>query len=244
MRFRELFGTDKPVIAMLHLKADGNMGMLERAKAETRCYLEHGVDALLVENYFGTAGDCARVLSWLKREHPDVIYGLNVLGDTRRAFELAETNNARFIQIDSVCGHLPPQADEPYAEALNALRMQSGVAVLGGVRFKYQPVYSGRSLEEDLLLGKQRCDAIVVTGDETGKATPIEKMRRFRNVIGSFPLVMGAGMAPDAVEEVFRCCDGAIVGSWFKDGHRDSGNVNPDYVRAFMEKKGEVSGNC
>lgn len=244
MKFRELFGTCKPVIAMLHLKADGNMGMLERAQAESRCYLEHGVDALLVENYFGSATDCEAVLSWLRREHPHTIYGLNILGDTRRAFELAETYNARFIQIDSVCGHLPPQADEPYAEALNALRRQFGVAVLGGVRFKYQPVYSGRSMGEDLLLGKQRCDAIVVTGDETGKATPIEKMRKFRNVIGSFPLVMGAGMAPDAVEETFRCCDGAIVGSWFKDEHRDSGNVNPDYVREFMEKKREVSGNC
>ena len=112
MTYRELFGKSKPVMAMLHLKGNPEEDMLRRAQEETRCYLENGVEALVVENYFGSAQDCEMVLAWLQQEYPQVIYGVNILGDYRKAFELAERYNARFIQIDSVCGHLKPKDDE------------------------------------------------------------------------------------------------------------------------------------
>lgn len=237
MKFNDLFGSRKPVMAMLHLKSDARMSMLERAQAEARCYLENGVEALLVENYFGSADDCETVLAWLQREYPHVIYGVNILGDFERAFELADKYNARFIQIDSVCGHLKPGSDAIYEQKLNALRRTSDAAVLGGVRFKYQPIRSGRTVEEDLAFGVRRCDAIVVTGAGTGMTTPIQKVIEFRQVLGDFPLIMGAGVTPDTLDETFRYCDGAIVGSYMKDGHRDVGDVNAGYVKEFMARK-------
>lgn len=237
MKFEQLFGNKKPVMAMLHLKADEKMSMLERAQAEARCYLENGVEALVVENYFGSADDCEAVLAWLQKEYPQAIYGVNILDSYERAFELADRYNARFIQIDSVCGHLKPEADMRYAEKLNALRRQSGAVLLGGVRFKYQPVRSGRTDEEDLQLGMQRCDAIVVTGEGTGMVTPMEKVRQFRKAIGEFPLIMGAGVTPEAMGDTFAYCDGVIVGSYFKENHKDFCDVYPPYVEAFMAQK-------
>ena len=237
MKFNELFLGRKPVMAMLHLKSDSRLGMLERAQEEARCYLENGVDALLVENYYGSASDCEAVLAWLQKAYPRAIYGVNILGDYSCAFELADKYNARFIQIDSVCGHLKPAADAAYAAHLNELRSRTNAVVLGGVRFKYQAVKSGRSVEEDLLLGMQRCDAIVVTGEGTGMTTPIQKVLAFRQTIGEFPLVMGAGVTPSTLEETFRYCDGAIVGSYMKDQHKDIGEVNAGYVREFMAQK-------
>ena len=71
------------------------------------------------------------------------------------------------------------------------MRQKSRAAVLGGVCFKYQPVCSGRTLEEDLQLGMQRCDAIVVTGEDTGRPTPPDKLYAFREIVGDFPLVVG-----------------------------------------------------
>ena len=114
------------------------------------------------------------------------------------------------------------------------MRAGCGAAVLGGVRFKYQPVLSGRSEAEDLRLAMDRCDAIVATGDGTGKATPLDKLCRFRRLIGDFPLVVGAGVTAETVGESLQVCDGAIVGSWFKVGHRDTGDVNAAHVRSFM----------
>lgn len=237
MDYRELFGSRKPVMAMLHLKGNPEEDMLRRAKEEALCYLENGVEALLVENYFGSALDCEMVLAWLQEEHPQVIYGVNILSDYAKAFEMAERYNARFIQIDSVSGHLNPKDDLAFAAALNEYRSHSHAAVLGGVRFKYQPVNSGRTLREDLLMGSERCDAIVVTGEGTGKVTPIEKVLQFREILGDFPLVMGAGVTPATLRETLTHCDGAIVGSYFKEGHRDFGDVYAPYVADFMAEK-------
>lgn len=242
MKYQELFGSKKPVMAMVHLKTDQNMGMLERAQKEIRCYLEHGVEAVMVENYFGSAWDCEEVLAWLQKEHPQAIYGVNILGDYHKAFELAKRYNAQFVQIDSVCGHLRPKDDEKYAQSLKEAREKADVVLLGGVRFKYQAVRSGRSVQEDLQLGMERCDAIVVTGDGTGMVTPIQKVKQFRETLGEFPLVMGAGVKPDALEETFAYCDGAIVGSYFKEAHRDIGDVYAPYVEEFMTQKRRITG--
>ena len=237
MTYRELFGDRKPVIGMLHLKGDGRMTVLERTCKEIDIYLDCGVDALLVENYFGSADDCEEVLAWLQAKLPRAIYGVNILDDYGRAFALSARYGAKFIQIDSVCGHLPPQHDAFYAEQLAKYRRNSDAVLLGGVRFKYQPVRSGRALAEDLRLGAERCDAIVVTGEGTGMATPQEKVSEFRGILGSFPLVVGAGVTLDTVEETFVLGDGAIVGSYFKQGHRDTGDVERAHVEAFMQRK-------
>ena len=242
MTYQELFDGRKPVMAMLHLKEDDKMSMMERAVCETECYLACGVEALVVENYFGSANDCEKVLAWLQQNHPETIYGVNILSDYPAAFALAEKYDAKFIQIDSVCGHLPPARDEKYARELNEYRSRSHALVFGGVRFKSQPVRSGRSLEEDLRLGSERCDGIVVTGEGTGMKTPIEKVQEFRSVLGDFPLIVGAGVTADTVAETFAAGDGAIIGSYFKTGHRDIGDVCEEYVRKIMQRKKEVCG--
>ena len=109
------------------------------------------------------------------------------------------------------------------------------VAVLGGVRFKYQPIASGRTTEEDLVLGKERCDAVVCTGSGTGMKTPMEKVEQFKATLGDFPVVVGAGVTLETARETMRKSDGMIVGSWFKFGHDANNMVNEAHVRAFME---------
>ncbi len=44
---------EKPIIAMLHLKGRSNGEIMERMIKETDIYYRNGVDAVLVENYFG-----------------------------------------------------------------------------------------------------------------------------------------------------------------------------------------------
>lgn len=244
--FKEYLKTQKPVIAMLHLAGGCRSAKVSRALRETEIYLRNGVDAVLVENYYGNGRDCEAVLKALQERMPEAVCGVNVLrpydwdeddapGDGIDPFLLATQYDAKFIQIDSVCGHLPPDEDEAFARELAMSRALGSVPVLGGVRFKYQPVRSMRSLEEDLRLGMQRCDAIVVTGEGTGKKTPMEKIREFRKILGDFPLIAGAGLTADTVRETLSFCDGAIVGSWFMEGHEVGGVVREEYVREFMK---------
>ena len=95
----------KPIIAMLHLKGNSDEEIMERMKKETEIYYRNGVDAVLVENYFGDTRNCVQALDYLHKNMPDKLYGVNILGNYRTAFELAETHGADFVQIDSVCGH-------------------------------------------------------------------------------------------------------------------------------------------
>ena len=234
MKYNDLFNKEKPVLGMIHLSTQQGMTMLELAKRETEIYLRSGIHPL-IENYFGSDEDCETVLEWISEAHPEAVYGLNILGDYHKAFELAERYNARFIQIDSVCGHLKPARDAEYEEELAETRRKYDCVLLGGVRFKYQAVRSGRSVEEDLRIGMHRCDAIVCTGEGTGLATPMQKLSDFKDVVGDFPVVVGAGVTLETAKETAKKSDGAIVGSWFKDGHDASGVVNEQYVEEFMK---------
>lgn len=232
--FLDIFKSRKPIFGMLHLLGDNDEEVLERAKREISIYYEQGVDAVIVENYFGTYHHMVMVLEYLQQNYKDHIYGVNCLDQDTMNFELAIKYDAAFVQLDSVAGHLEERNDITFAAFMKLYRSRFSGYVLGGVRFKYQPYLSGRSLEEDLKIGMTRCDAIVVTQDATGQETSMEKIKEFRNIIGDFPLIIGAGMTPDNCAKQLAIGDAAIVGSFFKDSFKDSGDVDVEHVKCMM----------
>lgn len=234
--FNDIFTTPKTILGMLHLTGSAAADRLDIACRETETLIANGVDGLIVENYFGDKDDVRNVLEWLERRNPAVLVGLNVLGDHHLAFDLAKQFRVDFIQMDSVAGHLPAQEDQDFADELLERRGQVSSLLFGGVRFKYQPVKSGRTEAEDLTIGKERCDAIVVTGDATGQVTDLDKVRRFRATTGDdFPLIIGAGLTAANAREQLLEADGAIVGSYFKDSYVDTGIVDGAHVTDLMK---------
>ena len=232
--FLTLFRKPKPILAMLHLKGTSRDDILARAVREADIYAACGVDAMIVEDYFGDATDVENVLAVLAHARPHYILGVNVLADFAHSYELAATYGAKFMQVDSICGHLT-RADEPaYLDMVARYRRDGHVAVIGGVRFKYQPYLSGRSLATDLTIGKAHCDAIAVTGTGTGMDTDMRKIREFRDILGDFPLIIGAGMTVAQVAAKLAVADGAIVGSTFKEEHAAANEVSEAHVREFM----------
>jgi uncharacterized protein len=234
--FLEIFKTTKPVMAMLHLKGENPKERLNRAIAEADIYAECGVDAMIVEDYYGDKADVENALAYLSKERPQYVLGVNVLNNFAKSYELAVRYSAKFMQVDSICGHLPPEDEKAYFGMIDGYREDKKISVIGGVRFKYQPYLSNRSLAEDLEIGMRHCDAIAVTGAGTGVETDTEKIRRFREIIGGFPLVVAAGMTWETVKEKLALGDAAIVGSTFKDTRKDSGDVTAANVREFMNE--------
>lgn len=225
-----------PVFAMLHHKGDDPADIQTRTRREIDVLWSAGVDAVIVENYFGGVDDVIATCEYLRAERPEVAFGINVLKDDAEAFRIAREYGARFVQLDSVAGHLAPAEDADFADWLAAERAASDLLVLGGVRFKYQPVNSGRSLEEDLLLGVERSDAIVVTGEGTAITTPHDKTREFRRVVGAdFPLVIGAGVTPSSAAADLADADALVVGSALKDTYADTGDVDEAHTRELMD---------
>lgn len=249
-KFLDLFKNKKPICAMLHLKGDSNDEILAIAKKEIDIYIKGGVDAIIVENYFSNIGrvkgiekqkeEIEMVLSYIREQNFNMVFGLNFLDDDEINFELAKKYNVDFLQLDSIAGHLAPDEDKKFGEFVQKFRSECDVCIVGGVRFKYQPYNSGRSLEEDLKIGMLRCDAIAVTGNATGEETNMSKIESFRNVIGDFPLVIAAGMTLENCHKQLEIGDAAIVGSYFKDTYKDTGDVCLEHVEKFIKNTSKI----
>jgi len=230
-----LFPKRKPIIGMIHLKGNEEKEIFERAKKEIDMMVNNGIDGLMLENYFGNYYNLEQILDYASKEKLGVPYGVNCLNVDALGFDLATKYHAQYLQVDSVVGHLMPR-DEASLEAFFKLyRTRCPAYLIGGVRFKYQPVLSINSVEEDLRIGMTRCDAIAVTQDATGQETSIEKIKQFRKALGEFPLVIAAGMTLENAKMQLAIGDMAIIGSYFKENFKDNGEVSAAHVRNFME---------
>lgn len=234
-QFLSCFKVMKPVIGVIHTKGTDDADMLRRAKEEIRIYKENGVDSFLVETYFGTYYQVEKVLDYVAGADLGMPYGVNCLNVDAMGFELAMKFDCDYLQLDSVVGHVKPRDEDSLDAFFKLYRERCKAYVIGGVRFKYQPVLSDRTVEEDLKIAMTRCDAICVTQDATGQETSTDKIVQFRNGIGDFPLIIGAGLTPQNVAEKLALGDGAIVGSFFKDNYQDNGDVCPAHVAEMMD---------
>ena len=235
MNFADVFRQSKPVIGMLHLGGETPSEVVDTARRETEIMYGAGVAAVLVENYFGDRIDVENTLKMLQKEFSNCVYGVNILGSFTKSYDLALAYGAKFMQVDSICGHLPPEEEPAFEEMVAENRKKGDLFVLGGVRFKYQPVLSRRPLPADLKHGRHLCDAIVVTGDATGMDTGMEKILRFRQLLGDFPLIVGAGMTAETCAEQLSVADGGIVGTYFKENGVTRRAVDPLRVACFMK---------
>lgn len=207
---------------------------MNRALEELAIFEEEGIDGAIVENYHGTVDDLIATLQETQKRKRDVVLGINVLpNEFELSFRLAQEYEADFIQLDHVAGiYCSGELD---LEAYQKVKTQyPRILVFGGVWPKYYQPIESSNLEEDLRTGRQRAEAIVVTGAGTGKETPLEKITTFKKIIGTHPLIVGAGLTLNNAYEQLCISDGAIVGSSLKIGNRTESPIDQQKVRDFM----------
>ena len=233
--FLDLFSVEKPILAMIHLKGENDEDIYRRMKRELDIYFRQQVDGIILENYFGEFRHLEKALEYVRSLSDNrTPIGVNCLNCDAMGFELAHKYDADFLQLDSVVGHVKPRDEDTLRAFFELYRKRYPVKILGGVRFKYQPVLSQNTVEEDLKIAKTRCDAVCVTQEYTGQETSLEKIKTFRQGLGEFPLIIGAGVTPETFEKQWEYADGAIVGSYFKEGHKDIGEVCEKNVADMM----------
>ncbi len=234
-KFLNLFKCKKPIIGMIHLKGENKKDIYERMANEIEIYNRH-LDGIIIENYFGNFDNLVDALEYVKSLNLNIPIGVNCLNFDAMGFELAIRYNLDFIQIDSVVGHVSSRDEKTLNEFLKLYRSRCNSKLIGGVRFKYQPVLSKNPLKDDLKTAVGRCDAIAVTGNGTGEETSLEKIKSFKKILGDFPLVVAAGVTVDNIEDELKYCDAAIIGSYFKDTYKDTGDVDEEHVIKLMQK--------
>lgn len=218
---------------MIHLSGTDPV---DRALQEMRIYGECGVDAVIVENYHGSTEDVIETLK-LVRTKMDV--GVNILpNEYKQAFEIADKYGCSFIQLDFISGKYEKN-QEIEQDYLKYREKYPHIFVMGGVWPKYYLPVKGSNLQDDLHKAKSLCDAVVVTGAGTGKETPLDKIRFFRSALGEFPLIIGAGVNADNIDQLNHA-DGAIVGSYFKPDGLTTNMVNRTLVNNLIKLRDNV----
>lgn len=233
-RYNQLFGRI-PVFGMIHL---AGKNPTKRALEELAIFEEEGIDGAIIENYHGSVEDVIGTLQETQRRKSPVVMGINILpNEFDQSFTYADRYGCDFIQIDYIAGRYT--TDEPtssidFCSYDLYKKRYPNLAVLGGVWPKYYTPVPGSNLEEDLREGIRKAEAIVVTGEATGKETPLDKIKKFREIIGEHPLVVGAGLTSDNAYKQLCLSNGAIVGTSLKMGDNTYNPIDRQRVRDFM----------
>ena len=228
--FRQVFG-NKPVFGMLHLSGEDPV---QQAIKELRIFEQEGIDAVIVENYYGSKQDVVKTLDAISCINTKVIVGVNVLpNEFTESFSLAQKYGARFVQLDYVSGRYFEGTFDSDSYKLIREKFPE-ILVLGGVHPKYYTPLTDSNLEFDLRQGMQRAEAIVVTGNETGKETPLHKIKFFRQVLGNHSLIIGAGITQKNAYNQLQIADGVIVGTGLKYDGITQNPVERNRVKKLM----------
>jgi hypothetical protein len=260
----DLFGVQKPLIAMCHL--DGlpgrprydSLGGLDRitagAERDLAALQDGGVDAVLFCNendipystHVGVevAAAMAAVIGRL-RPQIRVPFGANLLWDPAASIAVALATGATFVRevftgvFDSDMGLLAPDygAIAGYRHAIGA----GHVRLFANITPEFSRSVGGRSVAERAssaaYLG---VDALLISGPAAGVAAATSDLREAKSAAGSLPVLANTGVNHDNVEEILAIADGAIVGTSLKVDGDTWKQVDPERVVEMVSRVREA----
>jgi len=238
-----IFGRDKALIGMVHVAAlpgtpRHSLSMprvVQQAVDEAKLLIDAGFDSIIIENMHDAP--------YLAREvGPEIVAAMTMIacalrctvkcplgvqilaGANTASLAVAHAADAQFIRSEgfvfaSVADEgLMSQADAGpllrYRKAIGALE----VKILVDIKKKH----SSHAITGDIDIGETAraaqffgADGVIITGIATGQAIKINDLGTAR-VATTLPLVVGSGVTPDSVKDLFAYADALIVGSWFK----------------------------
>jgi hypothetical protein len=263
----DLFGTDRPIIAMCHLlalpgdpgydAAGGLDAVVAHAGNDLRALQDGGVDAVMFSNEFSlpyltrvetvTVAAMARLIGELRGEIR-VPFGVNVLWDPRASIDLAVATGAQFVREIFTGAYASDFGiwNTSCGEVVRHRRSIDG----GHVRllFNIVPEAAAYLAPRDLAdvarstVFNARPDALCVSGITAGADAPLDALRQVKAAVPGTVVFANTGVRLENVEKQLTVADGAIVGSTFKVGGNTWNPVDPERVIAFMERVRAIRG--
>jgi membrane complex biogenesis BtpA family protein len=258
---KELFGVDKPIIAMCHLRAlpgdpayDATKGLawvIEQALQDLCALQDGGVDAVMFSNEYSlpyllkvepiTTVTMARIIGEIKPTIR-IPYGVNVLWDPLATIDLAVATGAHFVR-EIFSG--------VYASDFGLWNTNAGEVVRHmhrihgkGIRLFYNIVPEAATYlaaREIAAIARStvfntQADVLCVSGLIAGAEAEQTTLRAVKDAVPQTPVFANTGVRLENVEAQLAIADGAVVGTTFKrDGYIWS-EVDCERVKAFMEK--------
>jgi membrane complex biogenesis BtpA family protein len=258
---KDLFGVDKPIIAMCHLQplpgdpnydaANGMQKVVALARNDLRALQDGGVDGIMFSNEFSlpyltqiepvTIGAMARVIGELKSEIR-VPYGVNCLWDPIASLDLAMAVDGQFIR-EIISG--------VYASDFGLWNTNAGKTArhrmsLGAqhVRMLYNIVPEAAKYVAERDIGsiakttEFNCqpDAMCVSGLTAGEETDTQVLKIVKDSVKRTPILCNTGCTIDNIERQLSVADGAVCATTFKENGIFENPVDAKRVKAFMDK--------
>lgn len=258
-----IFGRRHAVIGMIHslplpgAPAYDGMAMsevVEFAVAEALRLRDGGVDGLIVENHgdipFAKPEElgpetaaCMAVMTDAVRRVSGLPLGVNVLANAPiQAIAVAKAAGASFIRVNQWSNAYVANEGFMEGRAGHAARYRAAlrardIAIFADVHVKH----GAHAITADRTIGELArdneffdADVAIATGQRTGDAATMDELRSIAAGT-SLPVVVGSGVNPDNVGDIFTVADAVIVASYLKHDGVWWNPVDPARLAHFME---------
>jgi len=247
MWLKDLFGVDKPVIAMIHFGPlpgspfyDQDLEKtLERAVADARALQRGGVDGALFSNEGDrpysfkvgaeTVASAASLVTKVSEEL-SIPYGVDILWDPFATFAVAKATNAKFVRTLLV-GSIASDIGLININSAEVLKYAKYIKAEGIKRFAYLNPEFGTSLADRPIESVARtvdfmsiADALCVSGPVTGLPLRVEDLKLAKKGAPQLPVFINTGARKENISDFLPHADGVIVGTALK---RDGVTWNP-----------------
>jgi uncharacterized protein len=260
-RFSAVFGTTKPVIAMVHLGAlpgtplfdpeAGLEGIVAAAARDLEALQAAGVDAVMFGNEndrpyelqvdMASTATMAHVIGRL-RDRITLPFGVNVLWDPKATIALAAATGAAFCR-EIFTGTYASDMGLWTPDAAAALRYRDRLRRPDLVMLYNVSAEFAGSLDPRPLPDRARSavfssipDAVLVSGAITGEAARMEDLEAAKAVLPETPVLANTGVKHETVAEVLRIADGCVVGSSLKVEGNTWNPVDAERAADFMAR--------
>ena len=256
----KLFGTAKPVIALLHIEAlpgdpfYSSARSLEDIVDALRMDLENlqngGVDAVLFSNEFSmpyqnkvdsvTTDSMAYIIGRV-RDQISIPFGVHVISDGMATIELAAATGASFAR-GVFTGAFVGEDGLKCTDIAAVLRRKKALGLDDFQMFYMANAEANAYLNDrefmtivKSLIFKCHPDGICFSGIHAGQEASNDVLDEIREVAKDVAVFANTGCTVDNVAEKLKHCDGAFVGTGFKLNGKFENHTDGVRVKTFME---------
>jgi membrane complex biogenesis BtpA family protein len=262
---KDLFGVNKPVIAMAHVPAIpgtprydpkiGVEGSLDIVRKDVDHLLAHGVDAIMFCNEddrpytfhadFEAIAVMTRIITELRPK--DRPFGADFLWDPKAPLAICKATGGSFIRevitgvYESDMGIWAPDAAEfyRYRHSIDA----DNVRIFANITPEFASPLGTRDVATRArsAVVSTLVDGILIAGPMAGAGPDFSLIEEAKRAVGeNTPVILNTGARQDNIRQYLSVADGVIVGSSLKVNGQTWNPVDPQRVKSFMDTVREV----
>lgn len=249
------------LIGMLHLpplpgspRFGGSMrDVMQRVMADAHALTSGGIELLMLENFGDspffpgtvpnvTVAHMTAIAERIKAAFPTTRLGINVLrNDGCAALAIAQAVGADFVRVNVLCGARVTDQGLITGIAHDLLRLRASlnaeqIAILADVDVKHSAPLGPRDIVDEVhdLIERGGADAVIVSGNATGRPVDLTQLARVAAVAGQKPVLIGSGANGATLPQLLKHAAGAIVGTSLKVGGHVDAPVDTVRVRELV----------